>query len=154
KTAARLAARGISLSAEAAFPEINPTTRPNRDRSIERIVVMNAQSIGKYQMRFASVAMLTALLGVFVTPRAFAAIARTNAARVVSVTMSADNARQLTVKGSLACGSEGPRAYIHVRVTQRSTGAVAEGSMVADCTGGAQNWEVRAGAQGKPAFEE
>jgi hypothetical protein len=40
-----------------------------------------------------------------------------------------------------------------VTVTQRATGAVAEGSTVISCTGAEQQWEIRASTQGKKMFE-
>ncbi len=39
-------------------------------------------------------------------------------------------------------------------VTQRSTGAVAEGRGFVTCTGDTLQWEVRATTQGKETFEE
>ena len=115
---------------------------------------MHVQSFKTHQSRFASVAILIALIGVSIAPTAFARNRITNAADVVRVTLSADNARQLTVSGHLGCPTNGLRAQIRVTVTQRSTGAVAEGSTVLTSTGDTQNWEIRAGVQGKWAFEE
>jgi len=45
-------------------------------------------------------------------------------------------------------------AYLRVTVTQRTTGAVAEGRTLITCTGGVQQWEVHAATQGKNTFEE
>ena len=42
---------------------------------------------------------------------------------------------------------------IHVTVTQRSTGAVAEGNWKGECTGAAQTWWTDAVTRGSTVFE-
>lgn len=55
--------------------------------------------------------------------------------------------------GPIEC-TENERAYVRVTVTQRPTGAVAEGRTLITCTGGTQQWEVHAAIQGKESFQE
>jgi hypothetical protein len=64
-----------------------------------------------------------------------------------------DNGRQLVVTGPIAC-TAGQRVYLRVTVTQRDTGAVAEGHSRLLCSGDTQPWEVHAATQGKESFTE
>jgi hypothetical protein len=111
---------------------------------------MLARPIRKQVTRRVSAAVVMTLAGVLVAPVAFARITANTIDAVASVT---DHGRQLVVTGPIAC-AEGERAYLRVTVTQRATGAVAEGRTVVACTGGTQQWEVRASARGKETFEE
>jgi hypothetical protein len=98
----------------------------------------------------ALISLLLALVGVFVAPRAFA---RVTANTIDPVATVADHGRLLIVTGPIECtGSE--RAYLRVTVTQHATGAVAEGRTLVTCTGGIQQWEIHASAQGAETFEE
>ena len=45
------------------------------------------------------------------------------------------------------------RIYLRVTVTQRTTGAVAEGIAILRGTGALQHWEVQARTRGKASFE-
>ena len=65
----------------------------------------------------------------------------------------ADNGRRVIVTGPIGC-TETQRADLRVTVTQRSTGAVAEGRATITCTTTQQQWEVQASVQGKSTFEE
>jgi hypothetical protein len=67
----------------------------------------------------------------------------------------ADGGRRLLVTGPIAC-SAGERTQLRVTVTQRTTGAVAEGQARFTCQGedDVQQWEVRAVAQGEARFQE
>ena len=96
-----------------------------------------------------AVAVLT-LAGVFIAPAAFARIIQNTVDPVAIVT---DNGRQVIATGPIGC-TEGERAYLKLTVTQRSTGAVAEGHTLVPCTGEVQQWKVRASTQGKETFEE
>ncbi len=62
-----------------------------------------------------------------------------------------DNGRLVTVTGPMTCDG-GQRIEMRVTVTQRSTGAVAEGRAVLTCTGSSQQWEIRAATQGAKTF--
>ncbi len=65
-----------------------------------------------------------------------------------------DNGRQIIVTGPVAVGcTAGQRDYVRVTVTQRSTGAVAEGRTFINCTGDITQWEVLAPIQGNETFE-
>ena len=57
------------------------------------------------------------------------------------------------VTGPLAC-TAGERVFVRVTVTQRATGAVAEGRTRLWCTGARQHWTVHAGSQGEETFQE
>lgn len=59
----------------------------------------------------------------------------------------------LIVTGPISC-TAGEWAELRVTVTQRVTGAVAEGRGRNTCTGGDQTWEVQLQKVGKEAFEE
>ena len=62
-----------------------------------------------------------------------------------------DDGRHLVVTGPISC-TAGERAYFHVTLTQRTTGALAEGQTVVLCTGDVQQWVVDVTAQGREPF--
>jgi hypothetical protein len=64
-----------------------------------------------------------------------------------------DNGHQLLLTGPVSC-TESERTDLRVIVTQRSTGAVAEGRAFITCTGNVQHWEVMASTQGHATFQE
>ncbi len=111
---------------------------------------MFAQPTNKYMKWLVSAAMVLTLAGVFVASKAFAGIQANTIDPVASMT---DNGRHLVATGPLAC-TQGERADLHVTVTQRATGAVAEGRTRITCTGNTQQWEVHASTQGKETFQE
>lgn len=61
--------------------------------------------------------------------------------------------RQIIATGPFAC-TAGERYHLRLTVTQRATGAVADGRTFATCTGEPHQWEVDATSQGKERFEE
>src|SRR6266496_1453065 len=87
-----------------------------------------------------SAAVVLALVGVCIAPLAFARILGNT---INSVAIVTDNGRDIRVTGPLACSGVEP-AYLRVTVTQRSTGALAEGSALITCTTGIQQWAVHA----------
>jgi hypothetical protein len=111
---------------------------------------MFGQATKKRMKYLAPAAMVMTLVGVFAVPRAFARITANTIDPVASVT---DHGRHLIVTGPIEC-TEGERAYLRVTVTQRATGAVAEGRTLVTCTGNAQQWEVHASVQGEETFQE
>ena len=111
---------------------------------------MFAQPTKKHMRYLVSAAIVTTFVGVCVAPMAFA---RITANTIVPVAIVTDNGRHLIVTGPMAC-TESERAYLRVTVTQRSTGAVAEGRTLITCTGDTQHWEVHASIQGKEIFQE
>jgi hypothetical protein len=111
---------------------------------------MFAQRTRKRRIRLASVAMGMTFVGGF---GAHAAFARITANTIDPVAVVADNGRDVIVTGPLAC-TAGERAYLRVTVTQRATGAVAEGRTLITCIESTQQWEVHASTQGPETFEE
>jgi hypothetical protein len=98
--------------------------------------------------------MFAAIVVVFAT----AFFTRPALARIVTNTIDpvavvVDDGRHLVVTGPITCTAN-ERAYLRVTVTQRTTGAVAEGRTLITCTGGVQQWEVHAATEGKNTFEE
>ena len=74
------------------------------------------------------------------------------------VAIVTDHGRHIIVTGPIAC-TRGEKAYLEVTVTQRATGAVAEGRTQITCTGeilpgDILQWEVHAATQGKDTFGE
>jgi hypothetical protein len=102
----------------------------------------------KHLNRLVSSAIVLTLVGGVIASAAFARVARNTVDPVAIVT---DNGRLVTVTGPITC-DESQTAELHVTVTQRSTGAVAEGRAPFTCTGDIQQWEVRAATQGKAAL--
>ena len=93
--------------------------------------------------------LLVILAGVFVVRTAFAKVAGNT---IDPVGIVADQGRQVTVTGPIAV-TAGERTELRVTVTQRSTGAVAEGTSFFTGTGQTNQWEVTAVAEGRAAFE-
>jgi hypothetical protein len=99
-------------------------------------------------IRLASVAIGMTVVGGFGAQTAFA---RVTANTIDPVAIVADNGRDVIVTGPISC-TAGERAYLRVTVTQRSTGAVAEGRSLLTCIESTQQWEVHASTQGKETF--
>jgi hypothetical protein len=83
-------------------------------------------------------------------------IASTAVARIIVNTIDGgalltDEGRHLVVTGPIIC-TPGERALLRVTVTQRPTGALAEGSTLFTCSGQPQQWAVHATSQGREAF--
>lgn len=104
------------------------------------------------EWRVAAVLMLT-LAGGFVARTAFARIIPNTIDPQATVT---DHGRHLIVTlvrtTPLDC-TPTERAAVRVTVTQRTTGAVAEGRVLVSCSEDPQRWAVDCWAQGEPAFE-
>ena len=95
-------------------------------------------------------ALVLTLGGVCIAPLAFAGIALNTIDPRAIVT---DDGCHLIVTGPIAC-TENERAFLHVTVTQRVTGAVAKGRTRLLCTGETQHWEIHASIHGKATFQE
>ena len=95
-----------------------------------------------------SITLLALGLSAITTPT-FAGIALNTIDPVALVT---DDGRRILVTGPIIC-PEGERAVLRVTVTQRTTGAVAQGRTRFTCTGNLQQWEVRVEKQGSEPFE-
>ena len=111
---------------------------------------MFTQSTKKHIRYLVAAAVALLLAAVFVGPVAFAKVVRNTIDPVAIVT---DNGRHVIVTGPIEC-IEGQKGYLHVTVTQRTTGAVAEGRTMITCTGLTQQWEIHAAPQGKESFTE
>ena len=108
------------------------------------------QSSPKQLKRFVLVTALMMMVNVFMTTTAFGRILLTTN-DVVSVAF--DNNRQLIVSGHTTCDAK-ETVIVRVTVTQRSTGALAEGDISLTATGEVQEFVVRARTLGKENFEE
>lgn len=97
----------------------------------------------------ASATMLVVLAGGLVARTAFAKITYNT---IDPVGIVADKGRQVTVTGPIAV-TESERTELRVTVTQRSTGAVAEGVIFFTGSGQTNQWEVTVHAEGHSVFE-
>jgi hypothetical protein len=80
------------------------------------------------------------------------------AARIVINTIDpvaavTDDGRHVVVTGPLTC-TPGERAFLHVTVTQRETGAIAEGNTTVRCTGNSGQWEAHVTVRVGAAFQQ
>ena len=64
------------------------------------------------------------------------------------VAVATEGGHHVVVTGPLTC-TEGERAYLSLTLTQRTTGALAEGNALITCTGVEQQWSVDAAVHGK-----
>ena len=90
------------------------------------------------------------LLALAVAGTALAKIARNTIDPTATI---AANGRQLAVTGPISV-TAGETAFIRVVVTQRSTGAVAEGIALLTGTGEIAQWKVRAVTLTRESFDE
>ena len=96
-----------------------------------------------------STVILLALLGVSVAPVAYAKIAFNTIDPIAAIS---DNGRRIVLTGPIQTDIV-EKIYLRVTVTQRTTGAVADGIAILRGTGELQQWEVKAKARGKASFE-
>src|SRR5262245_13477425 len=87
-----------------------------------------------------STAIILTLLGVIVAPVANAKLAANTIDPTATV---GDNGRRIVLTGPIRTDVV-EKIYLRVTVTQRSTGAVAEGIAILSGTGEQQQWEVKA----------
>lgn len=111
---------------------------------------MFAQSTRNHMKCLVLAAMTLALGGVCIAPTAFAGVVLNT---IDTVALMTDHGRHIIATGPVGC-TERERAYLRMTVTQRATGAVAEGHTRLTCTGNTQQWEVHASTRGKETFEE
>ena len=111
---------------------------------------MNTQSTTKQARAFVFAALLITVAVLCLNPSAFAKLAANtiNAQAVVS-----NNGRHLIVTGPLRTDLVQP-ILMHITVTQRSTGAIAEGIATFTGTASDQQWEVHVWTTSLVAFEE
>jgi hypothetical protein len=108
-----------------------------------------AQAIKKQLSCHFSATIVLTLVGLLVAATAFARIMKNT---IDPVAIVSDDGRHVIVTGLIAC-IKNERAFLLVTVSQRLTGAVAEGNTRITCTGNDQQWRVHAAAQGKQSFE-
>ena len=94
-------------------------------------------------------ALLVIVSSLFITRTVLAKISINTIDAVGIVT---DKGRQVTVTGPIAV-TEGEWTELRLTVTQRSTGAVAEGVVFFTGTGQTNQWEITAVAEGRAAFQ-
>ena len=103
----------------------------------------------KHLKPFISAALVLTLLGVVVAPLAYAKVALNTIDPTAALS---DKGRRIVVTGPIQTDVV-ERIYLRVTMTQRTTGAVAEGIAILRGTGDLQHWEVQAKARGKASFE-
>src|SRR5262245_15441688 len=89
------------------------------------------------------------IVGVFVAPLAYARFALNTIDPIATLS---DKGRGIQLTGPIQTDVV-ERVFLRVTVTQRSTGAVAEGIATFRATGELQQWEVHASTRGKASFE-
>ena len=110
---------------------------------------MSTHTRKHFKTWLAPVALLVVLSSLFITRTVWA---RLSANTIDTVGIVADKGRQVTVTGPIAV-TAGERTELRVTVTQRSTGAVAEGVISFTSTGQTNQWEITAVAEGRATFE-
>lgn len=115
-----------------------------------RALILLAKQVKNHRRHLVSSAIVLMLAGLFLAPLAFARLAKNTIDGVAVVT---DHGRHIIATGPITC-TRGERAFLRVTVTQRATGAVAEGRSRIVCTGNSQHWQVHAATQGKATFDE
>ena len=110
---------------------------------------MTIQTLKQPRTWLVPVSLLLTVAGLFVARTAFARIAYNT---IDPVGIVADKGRQVALTGPIAV-TAGERTELRVTVTQRSTGAVAEGIIFFTGTGQTNQWEVTVVAEGRAAFE-
>lgn len=98
----------------------------------------------------ASAAVVLTVAGVFIARTAFAKITFNT---IDPVAIIADHGRRIVLSGPLST-TVVEKTELRVTITQRSTGAVAEGQAVFTSTGELQHWEIQTTTLGNAAFEE
>jgi len=111
---------------------------------------MLTQSIKQHKKWLVAAAILLTVGDVFVARTAFAKIVSNTIDPIARV---GANGRHLIVTGPVRTDMVQP-VFLHVTVTQRSTGAIAEGVATFTGTGNDQQWEVHAFARGRETFAE
>ncbi len=96
-----------------------------------------------------SATLLIILATIFIARTAFAKVTMNT---IDPVGIVANQGRQVTVTGPIAV-TTGERTELRATVTQRSTGAVAEGIIFFTGTGQTNQWQITAITEGRAAFE-
>ncbi|MEO6408327.1 MAG: hypothetical protein ABIO45_06185 [Burkholderiaceae bacterium] len=104
------------------------------------------------RMRFERGALAATVITLAVLFAAASAVAKISLNTIDAGAVMSDDGRHLVVTGPIAC-TAGERAHQRVIVTQRATGALAEGQTLVVCTGHLQQWEIHAAIQGRQTFQ-
>jgi hypothetical protein len=129
-----------------------PTTQSGarlRHRYLKALTLL-VQRVKNHRRRLVSSAIVLMLAGLVAAPLAFAKLTLNT---IDPVAVLADRGRLVIATGPITC-THGEQAFLRVTVTQRATGAMAEGRSRIVCTGNSQHWEVHAATQGKATFDE
>ena len=110
---------------------------------------MFTSTLKKHLKAAVTMAIILTLLGVVVAPLAYARVMTNTIDPVATVS---DNGRRIVLTGPLQTDVV-ERIFLRVTVTQRTTGAAAEGIAILRGTGALQQWEVQAKTRGKASFE-
>jgi hypothetical protein len=110
---------------------------------------LNWIETAKNVMRFVLTAVVAASAAGLLAPSVLAVISQNTIDPLVDLD---GNGRRLSVTGPIAC-TRGDKLQLRVIVTQRSTGALAEGYFQGTCKGNLQRWSVEAITHGEAAFE-
>ena len=110
---------------------------------------MLASTLGKGSNTLSLIVILLTLLGATVAPVAYARITFNTIDLTATVS---DNGRRIVLTGPIQTDTV-EKIYLRVTVTQRSTGAVADGIGILRGTGELQQWEIKIKARGKASFE-
>ena len=105
--------------------------------------------VKKHLNPLVSVVTFLTLLGLVLAPVAQAKITVNT---IDATAKLSENGRRLVVTGPIQTDVV-EKIYLRVTVTQRTTGAVAQGIAILRGTGELQTWEVRAKTRGKASFE-
>jgi len=116
----------------------------------EGVTIVSLHPINKRKILLVSAAVVIAIAGLLIARTAFARVVMNTIDPVAKVI---DNGRHLVVTGPLTCSGI-QQVHLRVIVTQRTTGAVAEGQILFSSTGESQHWEVNAMTQGNETFQE
>jgi hypothetical protein len=95
-------------------------------------------------------ALALTLAGVFIARTAFAKVVVNT---IDPVAVVSEHGRHLALTGPLQVLPVGERVVMRVTVSQRTTGALAEGETTFKATGDLQQWAVRAQTVGRQGFE-
>ena len=110
--------------------------------------IFKEETMFAYSSRTRQALVLT-LVVVFIAPAAFARITLNTIDPFATIKT---NGRQIIVTGPVEC-TAGETFDVRVTVTQRATGALAEGHTRFKCSGATQHWLIDAKTHGREAFQ-
>ncbi len=111
---------------------------------------MSIQTIKQHRRWLVPAAIVLTVAGFAIAPLAFAKIMNNTIDPEAVVT---DNGRRIILTGPMQIAPAGEKVFMRVTISQRSTGAVAEGNGVFTGTGDLQEWQIVAQTEGRPGFE-